>query len=114
SITSAPFELIHCDLWTSPVLSISGFKYYLVIIDDFSHYALHTVTYLLNITPTTTLVMRTPHQVLFRQLPSYNHLRIFGCLCFPNLTTRPPTNLNPTPNPTSSLAMLCTTGVTTV
>jgi hypothetical protein len=26
------FDLIHCDLWTSPVISVSGFKYYLVII----------------------------------------------------------------------------------
>jgi hypothetical protein len=34
----APFALIHCDLWTSPVLSNSGFKYYLVIVDDFSHF----------------------------------------------------------------------------
>jgi hypothetical protein len=32
-----PFELLHCDLWNSPVLSVSGFKYYLVILDDYSH-----------------------------------------------------------------------------
>ena len=32
------FDLVHCDLWTSPVLSISGYKYYLVVVDDFSHY----------------------------------------------------------------------------
>lgn len=32
------FELIHCDLWTSPVVSVSGFKYYLIILDDYSHY----------------------------------------------------------------------------
>jgi hypothetical protein len=32
------FDLIHCDLWTSPVISVSGFKYYLVIIDDCSHF----------------------------------------------------------------------------
>jgi hypothetical protein len=32
------FDLIHCDLWTSPVVSVSGYKYYLVIIDDYSHY----------------------------------------------------------------------------
>jgi histone deacetylase 1/2 len=38
SISVEPFQLIHCDLWTSPVLSISGFKYYLVIVDDFSHF----------------------------------------------------------------------------
>jgi hypothetical protein len=33
------FDLIHCDLWTSHVLSMSGYKYYLVIVDDFSHYS---------------------------------------------------------------------------
>ena len=38
SVTSAPFDLLHCDVWTSPVPSNSGFKYYLVILDDFSHY----------------------------------------------------------------------------
>jgi hypothetical protein len=32
------FDLIHCGLWTSPVLSMSSYKYYLVIVDDFSHY----------------------------------------------------------------------------
>jgi transposase InsO family protein len=26
-------------VWTSPVVSCSGFKYYLVLIDDFTHYA---------------------------------------------------------------------------
>jgi hypothetical protein len=33
-----PFDLIHCDLWTSPVVSVSGYKYYLVILDDCTHY----------------------------------------------------------------------------
>jgi hypothetical protein len=32
------FDLVHCDYWTSPVLSLSGYKYYLVILDDFSHF----------------------------------------------------------------------------
>jgi hypothetical protein len=32
------FDLIHCDLWTSPLVSASGYKYYLVILDDYSHY----------------------------------------------------------------------------
>jgi hypothetical protein len=32
------FDLIHCDLWTSPILSVSGFKYYLVVLDNCSHY----------------------------------------------------------------------------
>ena len=33
-----PFQLLHLDVWTSPVASNSGFKYYLVIVDDFSHF----------------------------------------------------------------------------
>ena len=33
-----PFDLIHCDLWTSLVVSVSGYKYYLVILDDCTHY----------------------------------------------------------------------------
>jgi hypothetical protein len=32
------FDLIHLDLWTSPVVNVLGFKYYLVILDDFTHY----------------------------------------------------------------------------
>ena len=32
------FQLIHCDLWTSPIVSVSGHKYYLVILDDCSHF----------------------------------------------------------------------------
>jgi hypothetical protein len=32
------FDLIHCDLWTSPIVSISRCKYYLVIFDDHSHF----------------------------------------------------------------------------
>jgi hypothetical protein len=31
-------DLLHLDLWTSPVISVSGSKYYLVILDDFTHY----------------------------------------------------------------------------
>jgi hypothetical protein len=32
------FDLIHCDLWTSPIVNIFGCKYYLVILDDRSHF----------------------------------------------------------------------------
>jgi len=38
SRASNNFDLIHCDLWTSLVLSVSGYKYYLAILDDCSHY----------------------------------------------------------------------------
>jgi histone deacetylase 1/2 len=33
------FDLIHCDLWTSPIASVTGYKYYLIILDDCSHYS---------------------------------------------------------------------------
>jgi hypothetical protein len=33
-----PFDLIHLDLWTSHVVSVSGSKYYLVILDDYTQY----------------------------------------------------------------------------
>jgi hypothetical protein len=29
---------MHCDLWTSPVVSVSSYKYYLVILNDHSHF----------------------------------------------------------------------------
>jgi hypothetical protein len=32
------FDLIHLDLWTTPVVSVLGSKYYLVILNDFTHY----------------------------------------------------------------------------
>jgi hypothetical protein len=32
------FDLIHCDIWTSPVVSVSGYKCYLVILDDHSYF----------------------------------------------------------------------------
>jgi hypothetical protein len=38
SHTNRPFELIQCDLWTSSILSIFGYKYYLVVLGDFTHY----------------------------------------------------------------------------
>jgi hypothetical protein len=32
------FDLIHCVLWTSPIVSICRCKYYLVILDDHSNF----------------------------------------------------------------------------
>jgi hypothetical protein len=38
SRTTRPFELTCCDLWTSHILSASGNKYFLVILDDFTYF----------------------------------------------------------------------------
>jgi hypothetical protein len=179
------FDLIHCDLWTSPVSSTSDYKYYLVILDDCSHFvwafplkfksdtfstlanffsfvstqfsrtiksvqcdngrefdnsiacafflthgvtlrmscpytsqqngkaehilrtlnnitrsllfqaslppsywveALHTATYLLNRRPSKTLAHQTPYAALHDSPPSYTHLCVFGCKCYPNMS----------------------------
>jgi hypothetical protein len=180
------FDLIHCDLWTSPIVSVSGYKYYLVILDDCSHYiwtfplrlksdtfatlshffayvctqfgttiksvqcdngrefdnspactfflsngvalhmscpytsqqngkaerslrtinnilhsllfqaslppvywveALHTATYLVNWLPTKTLTSSTPFFHIHTTTPSYEHLKVFGCACYPNMSS---------------------------
>ena len=33
-----PFQLVHSDVWTSPVFSYSGYKYYIAFLDDYTHY----------------------------------------------------------------------------
>ena len=191
SSTSAPFELVHCDVWTSPVLSISGYKYYLVLVDDFTHYcwtfplrhksevhehivqflayahtqfsypvhcfqadngtkflnnaiatllagrgillrtscpytsaqngkaermlrtlnnavrtllihaamppsywaeALSTAVFLINRRPSSSIHNGIPYHLLYRKMPDYSLLRVFGCLCYPNLSATTPTN----------------------
>lgn len=183
SAVSAPFDIIHSDIWTSPVSSLSGIKYYVLFLDQFTHYlwvyplrrksevfskflhfsalvknqfsatikslqcdnggefnnhqfhkhfadhgisfrfscpytsqqngrsermiqtinnavrtllfqaklpssfwveALHTAVYLLNILPSKAIQNHTPYTILFKKLPDYNHLKVFGCLCYPN------------------------------
>lgn len=38
SCTIFPFQLVYYDVWTSLVLSNFGFQYYLVILNDFTHF----------------------------------------------------------------------------
>jgi hypothetical protein len=194
SRAAVTFDLIHCDVWTSPAISISGYQYYLLVLDDFSHYlwtfplrqksdtfptlshffawvstqfgdtiwsiqcdngrefynnvsrdiflsrgvhlrmscpytspqngraermirtmndvlrsllfqaslpapywaeALTTATYLLNRLPTKAVAHPTPYFALFDIHPSYDHLRVFRCACYPNLASTTPHKLAP-------------------
>jgi hypothetical protein len=56
---------------------------------------IHTATYLLNHLPTTTIQDACPHLALFGSVPSYEHLHVFGCTCYPNMTATAPHKLSP-------------------
>jgi hypothetical protein len=49
--------------------------------------ALHTATYLVNQLPTKTLASSTPFFHLHTTTPSYEHLKVFGCACYPNMSS---------------------------
>jgi len=38
STTLMPFDIIDRDLWTSPILSSAGHKYYILFLDDYSNF----------------------------------------------------------------------------
>ena len=57
--------------------------------------ALHTSTYLLNRHPTKTLDLQTSYFALYSTSHSYDHLRVFGCKCYPNLSATTPSKLAP-------------------
>jgi hypothetical protein len=57
--------------------------------------SLHAVTYLLNLLPTKAISAPSPHFALFGTTPSYTHLWVFGCACYPNTSVTDPHNLAP-------------------
>lgn len=38
SCTSQPFDIIHSDLWTSPIVSSGGHRYYILFLDDLTNF----------------------------------------------------------------------------
>jgi hypothetical protein len=55
---------------------------------------LHTAMYLLNHLPTMAIQTACSHLSLFGSAPSYEHLRVFGCTCYPNTTATAPPKLS--------------------
>jgi hypothetical protein len=49
---------------------------------------LHTTTYPLNRLPTKAIIMTSPYFAIHGVAPSYEHLRVFGCTCYPNLSAK--------------------------
>ncbi|KAG8094975.1 hypothetical protein GUJ93_ZPchr0012g21474 [Zizania palustris] len=56
---------------------------------------LYTATYLINRLPTKALALDTPYFALFGSHPSYDHLCVFGCACYPNMSVTAPHKLAP-------------------
>jgi hypothetical protein len=48
--------------------------------------SLHTTTYLLNHLMMKSIIASCPYTTLYNISPTYGHLRIFGCACYPNLS----------------------------
>jgi hypothetical protein len=38
SLVNSSFDIVHSDLWTSPISSLSGFKYYVLFLDHYSQF----------------------------------------------------------------------------
>lgn len=38
-VSTHPLELVHSDVWSSPILSSNGYKYYVFFVDDFSRFS---------------------------------------------------------------------------
>lgn len=38
TIATFPFQIVHSDVWTSPINSNYGFKYYVLFLDQYSHF----------------------------------------------------------------------------
>jgi hypothetical protein len=57
--------------------------------------ALHTATHLLNCLPSKAVRHPTPHFALYGTAPSYDHLLVFGCACYPNTSSTAPHKLSP-------------------
>ena len=57
--------------------------------------ALLTTSHILNLSPSSLLNYTTPYETLYHKQPSYNHLRVFGCACYPNLLSQAPHKLSP-------------------
>lgn len=57
--------------------------------------ALHVAVHILNILPSTSIKNQIPFTILFQKRPSYDHLRVFGCLCFPNVNHSNLSKLSP-------------------
>jgi hypothetical protein len=56
--------------------------------------ALSTAMFLRNRRPSSSIHNGIPYHLLYRKMPDYSLLRVFGCLCYPNLSATTPHKLS--------------------
>ncbi|KAG8479536.1 hypothetical protein CXB51_029176 [Gossypium anomalum] len=109
--TYQPFELVVSDLWGPRAVACENKWYYVTFINngvaELKHrhiveigltllaqanlsmrywgYAFCCAVHLINCLPTSVLQGRSPFQALYGQDPTYDHLRVFECCCYPYL-----------------------------
>ncbi|XP_071741111.1 uncharacterized protein [Rutidosis leptorrhynchoides] len=66
---------------------------------SFWPHALEMATYLLNILPSKLLNNLSPTQLLYQRIPEYQHLKVFGCLCYPLIPSTTIKKLQPRSTP---------------
>ena len=57
--------------------------------------AILTASHLINCTSSKVLKWKSPYEILYGELPSYSHLRVFGCLCYVHLKLRDKNKFSP-------------------
>ncbi|GJS25460.1 putative RNA-directed DNA polymerase [Tanacetum coccineum] len=69
--TKACFDLIHCDIWGKyRIPSSTKANYFMTIVDDYSRL------------PSKIIENKTPYELLHSEKPSYDHMRVLGCLAY--------------------------------
>ena len=58
-----------------------------------------TATHIINRLPTVLLQNKSPFEVLYGKMPSFDHLRVFGCLCYMSTTKQGRDKFQPTALP---------------
>ena len=66
---------------------------------SFWSHAINHAIHIINRSPTPLLQNQSPYETLYKQKPSYTHLRVFGCLCYNSTLSHGRSKLSPRATP---------------